>query len=75
MAQPEAHAAGGSPDDIWREIRSRHPRLLEALAADARVTALYRGERHEFRGRLDLARSACAWPGRATPSWPRRSTG
>jgi serine O-acetyltransferase len=40
---------------IWREIRSRHPRLLEALAADARVTAQYRGERHEFRGPLDLA--------------------
>ena len=40
---------------LWREIRARHPRLREALAADARVTAHYRGERSEFRGRLDLA--------------------
>jgi serine O-acetyltransferase len=40
---------------LWREIRSRHPRLREALAADARVTAHYRGERSEFRGPLDLA--------------------
>ena len=39
---------------VWREIRSRHPRLLEALAADARVTARYRGERHEFRSPLDV---------------------
>lgn len=39
---------------VWREIRSRHPRLRVALPADARVTAHYRGERHEFRGRADL---------------------
>jgi serine O-acetyltransferase len=39
---------------LWREIRSRHPRLREAVAADARVTAHYRGERSEFRGPLDL---------------------
>jgi serine O-acetyltransferase len=38
-----------------RDIRSRHPRLREALAADARVVARYRGERYEFRSRLDLA--------------------
>ena len=36
-------------------IRARHPRLREALPADARVTAQYRGERAEFRGRADLA--------------------
>ena len=35
--------------------RARHPPLREALAADARITALYRGERHDFRSRLDLA--------------------
>ena len=40
---------------FWRAIRARHPRLREALPADARVTALYRGERHEFRSRLDTA--------------------
>jgi serine O-acetyltransferase len=36
-------------------LRLSHPPLLEALRADARVTAMYRGERHEFRGGLDLA--------------------
>jgi serine O-acetyltransferase len=41
-------------DEFWRALRARHPRLGEALAADARVTALYRGERYEFRSRLDL---------------------
>lgn len=34
-------------------IRSRHPGLWEALAADARTTAAYRGERFEFRSRAD----------------------
>lgn len=38
-----------------REIRSRHPRFLAAVAADARVTAHYRGERAEFRSRPDAA--------------------
>jgi serine O-acetyltransferase len=38
---------------FWRDLRDRHPRLREAIAADARVTALYRGERHEFRSPLD----------------------
>jgi serine O-acetyltransferase len=40
---------------FWRAIRARHPRLREALLADARITAGYRGERHEFRSRLDAA--------------------
>lgn len=40
---------------IWAAIRARHPRLREALAADARVTALHRGERHDFGSRLALA--------------------
>jgi serine O-acetyltransferase len=40
---------------FWKELRSRHPHLREALAADARVTAHYRGERAEFRSRTDLA--------------------
>jgi hypothetical protein len=39
---------------MLRELRSRHPGLREALAADARVTALYRSERHELRGRTDV---------------------
>jgi serine O-acetyltransferase len=53
----EVPSQAGPPvdtDAVWRAIRARHPHLREALAADARVTALYRGERHEFRSRLDL---------------------
>jgi serine O-acetyltransferase len=38
---------------IPREIHERHPPFLEALLADARVAAAYRGERSEFRSRLD----------------------
>jgi serine O-acetyltransferase len=40
---------------FWRALRSRHPRLRDALLEDARITARYRGERHEFRSRLDAA--------------------
>ncbi len=40
--------------EFWRELRKRHPRLRDAIPADARVTALYRGERAEFKSRLDL---------------------
>ena len=51
-------AAARPPADresLMRERRSRHPAFGEALVADAKATALYRGERHEFRSRLDLA--------------------
>jgi serine O-acetyltransferase len=41
--------------EMWRAIRARFPGLREALVADARVTARYRGERHEFHGRIDTA--------------------
>lgn len=44
-----------SDEAVWRDIRARHPRLLEAMVADARITARYRGERHEFRSRFDVA--------------------
>jgi len=40
-------------DAFWRALRARHPRLRVALPADARVTAQHRGERYEFRSRLD----------------------
>jgi serine O-acetyltransferase len=40
---------------FWRALRARHPPLREALLADARVTARYRGERHEFGSRADAA--------------------
>jgi serine O-acetyltransferase len=46
------------PEDtkaFWRELRARQPSLREALVADARVTASYRGERHEFRSPADAA--------------------
>jgi serine acetyltransferase len=52
-----------SPDALWRDIRSRHPPLGHALAADVRVTARYRGEPSEFaspRG-LVLAGLRLAW--------------
>jgi serine O-acetyltransferase len=42
-------------DAFWHAIRARHPRLREALVSDARTTALHRGERFEFRSRLDTA--------------------
>jgi serine O-acetyltransferase len=36
-----------------REIRARHPHLVEAVIADARVTAANRFERSDFRSPLD----------------------
>jgi serine O-acetyltransferase len=42
-------------DEFWRAIRAEFPGLREALREDARVTAMHRGERHEFRSRLDTA--------------------
>jgi len=48
--------ADGDPRKTFlRALRARHPRLRDALAADARITARYRGERHEYRSGLDLA--------------------
>lgn len=38
-----------------REIRSRHPRFWEAVVADARITARFRGERSEFTSKLETA--------------------
>lgn len=38
---------------FWAALRARHPRLRVAIVADARMTALHRGERHEFRSRAD----------------------
>ena len=45
-------AHGG--DALWAGIRARHPRLRDAVPADARITARLRGERHEFHSRADL---------------------
>ncbi|HTD80397.1 MAG TPA: hypothetical protein VK898_22360, partial [Chloroflexota bacterium] len=56
-------AARNEVEEIWRSIRARHPSLRAAVAADAVTFARYRGERHEFRSRLELARYAIrlAW--------------
>jgi serine O-acetyltransferase len=37
-----------------KQRRARHPRLGDAIAADARMTAAYRGRRFNFRSRADL---------------------
>lgn len=34
-------------------VRASHPGFVEAVLADARLTAMYRGERFEFRSRAD----------------------
>ena len=41
--------------DYLRALRARHPGFREALMADAKITAAYRGERHEFRSPVDAA--------------------
>ncbi len=48
---------------FWAALRARHPGLREAVLADARITAHFRGERHEFRSTADaLAQIArLAW--------------
>jgi serine O-acetyltransferase len=40
---------------LMSDIRARHPRLREALVADARVALLHRGERNELRSGADAA--------------------
>jgi serine O-acetyltransferase len=40
---------------FWADVRAQHPRFTVAVAADARITAARRGERAEYRSRLDLA--------------------
>src|SRR3954452_17555811 len=41
------------PQAFVRTLRNRHPGLREAVLADARATAAFRGERAEFRPGLD----------------------
>jgi serine acetyltransferase len=55
-AAPPGRAMPARParrDRLRAEIRAKHPRFFEALVADARITARYRSERAEFRGRAD----------------------
>lgn len=50
----------GKPQDgpLWDAVRAGHPRFVEAVRADARITARLRGDRYEFRSRLDAALQA-----------------
>ncbi len=50
---PEPPADIELREQLWRAIRASHPPLWAALVADAALTAHYRGEREEFRSRLD----------------------
>ena len=46
-------AVSPTRDEFFRELRTRHPRLRVALPEDARVTAIHRGERSDFRSPTD----------------------
>jgi serine O-acetyltransferase len=54
QTQAKERAAGNdgkpAPQDA---VRAAKPKFLDALLADARVAAAYRGERHQFVSRLD----------------------
>jgi serine O-acetyltransferase len=51
-SKPKSATAGQNA--VRRELDARRPPpFMEALLADARVAAAYRGERHQFRSRLD----------------------
>jgi serine O-acetyltransferase len=43
---------------LMQEIQARHPGLRQALLADAQITAQLRGERHQFRSRIDAGLQA-----------------
>ncbi|MDP9337070.1 MAG: hypothetical protein M3Q30_27665 [Actinomycetota bacterium] len=47
------------------ELEARHPRFFDALTADATVTAAYRSERWQFRGRGDTLTQALRLMGRS----------
>jgi serine O-acetyltransferase len=56
MSDLAAHQQAASKETrlpTLTEIRTKQPRLREALAADARMVASNRNERHEFRSTLD----------------------
>lgn len=39
--------------EVWAAIHAKHPHFVEAVMADAKVTAAYRGERNQFRSKVD----------------------
>jgi serine O-acetyltransferase len=49
--------------EFWPSLRARHPPFRAAVREDARVNALHRSERHEFRSGRDAALQALrlAW--------------
>jgi serine O-acetyltransferase len=51
----DSGTATGDPDSFRDALRARHPPLWRALLEDARLTARYRGERHQFRSGVDAA--------------------
>jgi serine O-acetyltransferase len=51
LGGPGAQASGV----LWDAVRAGHPPFVEAVLADTRTTAAYRGDRHQFRSRLDAA--------------------
>jgi serine O-acetyltransferase len=55
MSGEKQHVDGAS---LMRSVRSGHPRLRDAVIADARVTAAYSFQRHEFRSRFDAVLQA-----------------
>ena len=50
----QPHVSPAQRAAFWADLRARHPHLRVAIPEDARVTALHRGERHEFRSRFDV---------------------
>jgi serine O-acetyltransferase len=50
----------GKPQDgpLWESVRAGHPPFVDAVVADARITARLRGDRHEFRSGLDAGLQA-----------------
>ena len=46
-------AHGSEARSLMAEIRARHPGFREAVLADARVTAAFRGERSQFSSTTD----------------------
>jgi serine O-acetyltransferase len=59
----KSEAPRPSPQELRAQIRARHPHFLEAVIADAKITAAMRSERSEFRGRKDalLQAARLAW--------------
>jgi serine O-acetyltransferase len=55
MSAHRAEAPTDTRRQLWQAIHARHPQLRHALSADARIAARYRGERSEFRSRLDTS--------------------